>query len=136
MLLARLARGHRDADGQGVAHPHRMQESQGLGQIYGTWPGQARAQYGRNQRRSPHAMGNHAVELGRCGEFGIEVLGVDVARHDGKQLDILGAQRTFHGGAVAHGDFIESQVADHLQSIVKQILAGGGANGIGHVSQE
>jgi hypothetical protein len=46
--------------------------------------------------------------------WNIDVRGIHVARHDGEELDVLGAQRAGERRAVAYGDLVERAVLDEL----------------------
>ena len=129
-----VARGHFDRDLQGVADPDRGEEAQGLAEIDRAGPGQAGAEQGRDQRTTPHAVGNDAMESRRRGEFGIDMLRIVVAGNDREQLHVAGGQATFDAGAIADRDLGEGAVAHVAQVILGKAVFDrhGGLRLVGH----
>ena len=101
-----------DLDGDLVADLDRTREAQRLADVDGAGTRKLGAEHGRDQRAAPHAVRDHFVEHRRVGVLGIDVRRVDVARHDGEELDVVGAQRAGQAGAVADLDLVVSAVLD------------------------
>ena len=121
-MVRLVPRGHGDGDRQRVADAHRRVKLQRLPRVYRAGPWQARAEHRRDQRGTPHAVRDDAVEARRRGELGIDVLRVDVARHRGEQLDVRGGEGAFDARAVADRNLVEGAVADDLE-----VMGGEGA---------
>ena len=62
-------------------------------------------------------MRDDAVKARRCGELGVDVLRVDVARHRGEELDVRSGQRALDARVVADGDLVERAVADDFEVV-------------------
>ena len=110
-----VAGGDPYGDLQRVADTHRRLERQRLPEVERPRPGQAGAEYGGDQRGTPHAVGDDALVLGRSGELGVDVRRVDVARHRGEELDVRGGQGALDRRRLADGDLVEGPVAEHLE---------------------
>ena len=63
---------------------------------------------------APHAVANHFAETAAHRIFRIDMRGIDVARHNREELDVLLGKRTLKQGGVADIDFVESAVFDEL----------------------
>ena len=114
MVVVELAR-RRERDRDGVAQADRTREMQGLVYVDGARAGELRSEHGGDQRPAPHAVGDDLAKHAALGEFRVDVRGVDVARHDGEQLDVGGLERAGDGGGIADLDFVVSAVLDVFQ---------------------
>ena len=83
----------RDRDGNGVADGDRFDKTDRLVDQDGAWAGKLRAQRGRDQRGAPHAVGNDFPEHAAVGKIPINDCRIDIAGHDGEELDVFSAQR-------------------------------------------
>ncbi len=110
MLGALFAQRHARRDH--VADAHGAAEPQVLAEIDGAWPRQLRAEHGGDERPTPHAMRDDAVEeIGlRVGR--VEMRRVHVARNDGEQFDVALGQRARQARRIADGEFVEGAVLD------------------------
>ncbi len=113
VVVVELAR-RRQRHGDGVAESDRAREMQRLVDVDGARAGELGAEHGGDQRAAPHAVGDHLLEHAALGVFGIDVGRVDVARHDGEELDVLRLEGADEGGAVADLDLVEGAVLDVL----------------------
>jgi hypothetical protein len=104
-----------DRNRERVTDSNRLMKLQRLAGIDRARPGQAGAEHRRDERRAPHAVRNDALEPGRRGELGVDVLRVDVAGHRGEELDVRGGQRALDARPVADGDLVEGAVAQDLE---------------------
>ena len=135
-LAGFIARGHGDADAQPVTDAYGREELERLRKVNGACAGQAVAQHRGNQRPAQHAVRDDALKAGGGGEVGVQMLRVDVARENGKQLDILFAERALNGVGVPHGNFVEGAVA-HGGQLLRRCAGGrGGLWDIGHGTPE
>jgi hypothetical protein len=112
-----IARGHGDRNAQRVADSNGLVELQRLRAIDRAGAGKPGAQDGGDQRCAPHAVGDHGVQVGRLGEFPVDVLRVHVARHGGEQVDVGRGERALDARAIADGDLVEGAVANDLEVI-------------------
>jgi len=116
VVVVELAR-RRQRHGDGVAEADRAREVQRLVDVDGARAGELRAEHGGDQRAAPHAVGDHLLEHAALGVFGVDVGRVDVARHDGEELDVLRLEGADEGGAVADLDLVVGAVLDVLHGV-------------------
>ena len=105
----------RDLDGDGVADLYRAREAQRLADVDRARPGKLGAEHRGDERAAPHAVRDDLVEHGGVRVLGIHMRRVDVARHDGEELDVLRLERPGEDGALAELDLVVSAVLDELR---------------------
>ncbi|SBT08433.1 hypothetical protein PROAA_2750002 [Candidatus Propionivibrio aalborgensis] len=97
----------RHGDGDRVAQADRSRKMQRLIDQDGSRSGELRSQHGGDQRCAPHAVSDDFPEHAAVGKLLVADRRIHVARHDGEQLDVFGAQRTNQNGTVADVYFVE-----------------------------
>lgn len=102
-------------DGQGqfdtVADADRAGVAQRLVNQDGARAGKLGGEDGGHQGTAPHAVRNGLTEHAAFRVFGVDGGRVDVARQDGKQLDVFRHQRAGQAGTIADSDFVEGFIA-------------------------
>ena len=108
VVLELLAAG--DGDGEGVADAYGAPEIQPLRHIYRAGAGEFGAQDRGDQGAAPHAVADHLAKLAGAGELGIDVGRIDIARHQGKEVDVARAQCPHELCVITHLNLVEGLV--------------------------
>ena len=101
---------HHDGDRQRVADANRLAEMQCLLQINGARAWEDGSEQGRDQRTSPHSVGNHPMEQRRVRVGGVQMRRIGVPRNSGKGMDIFQRKRSHNAGGLADLYLVVSNV--------------------------
>ena len=103
-----------NTDSDGIAKADGTAKTEVLVEVNRSRAGQFSAQHRRDQSTTPHAMGDDLVKHIGFGIIRIDMRGVHIAGHDGKQLYVIRCQSAVQHGAVTEAYFVVSPVFDEF----------------------
>ena len=95
-----------------VTHKHRLHETEGLAQVDGARPWEARSQNGGDDRARPHAVAHDLLHHRLARKNRVEVGRVGVSRHGRKGTNVVCSEGSRQGHLLAHPNLCVGGVLD------------------------